>query len=255
MRRSRVALLAVATLVALAAPTATGISLAATSGPEHAASSGTHVGKPAAASPRVAPGGPVAVDMTSTGVGVTPQPITPEVPTGDTLAMLDPAGSVVTSNLFPGEGAYVLNTLAGTITFTPAYGYSGTPISSHLMRYRVTDTSALFALGLYTPTVTKPVGPSASALTSTGLVNTKQAGTATPLGQGSVVDLLTVTSPVPVDGFTGVVPVVTPVSAAASGTGVLPVTGFDVARLSGLALLLLVAGIATTALSRRKPRR
>ena len=138
-----------------------------------------------------APGGPSAIDQTSTGVGVDLQSVTPSVPTGGSITLLD--GGVPNARYtVPGQGIYTLDPDTGRITFTPVLGYAGTvsPVS-----FRLTDAYGQVDDATYIPTVTAPAAPVASHATSTGSPGGEQSRTFTVPTGGSIT-LLSGTTPV-----------------------------------------------------------
>lgn len=106
--------------------------------------------------------GPTA--LTSSGTGVAAQSASVSVPAGGSVTLLDGQTATTTVKI-PGQGTYVLDPASGTITFTPVLGFAdvATPVT-----YRVTDTFDQDGTSTYTPTVAKPAGPTAKALTSSG---------------------------------------------------------------------------------------
>ncbi|WP_203902451.1 beta strand repeat-containing protein, partial [Virgisporangium aliadipatigenens] len=125
------------------------------------------------------PGGPTPPALTSTGVGTAAQTATVTIPTSGAATLLD--GSTPASSVTTAEGTY---TLAGTtITFTPVLGFSGQAASP--VTYRVTDAYAQNGTNTYTPTVTKPGGPTPPALTSTGVGTADQTTTVTIPASGT----------------------------------------------------------------------
>ncbi|WP_203905880.1 hypothetical protein, partial [Virgisporangium aliadipatigenens] len=126
-----------------------------------------------------APAGPTPPALTSTGVGTADQTTTITVPTSGSATLLD--GSAATTTVTTAEGTYVLS--GTTITFTPVLGFSGAATSPVI--YRVTDAYAQNGTNTYTPTVTKPAGPIAAPLTSTGVGSAAQTATVTVPASGS----------------------------------------------------------------------
>lgn len=235
-----------------------------------------------------APPPPTAPDLTSTGVGIAPQHVTPSVPTGDAVTLLDAGGDPVSSLSIPGQGTYTFDQGEGTAVFTPVLGFQGpaTPIS-----YQITDAFGQTAVANYTPTVTVPAGPAASPLVSSGPTGVTQTVTVT-IPDGGSATLLDGTSPVTsvtvagegtytLDGTTGVIafaPVAgftgtpTPVayrvtdaygqSAVSSYTpavtvspaGILAFTGTDAAIPAALAVFVLLVGLVVAGAARRRRR-
>ena len=134
---------------------------------------------------------PSTAPLSSTGVGVAPQHRTVTIPSNGGISLRDGL-TPVSSLTVPGEGSYTLDANTGEITFTPVLGFAGaaTPAA-----FRVSDVWGQAAIAAYTPTVTPPAGPSASALTSFGTGTAAQSRTAiVPVG-GSI-HLLDGTTPV-----------------------------------------------------------
>lgn len=136
----------------------------------------------------LAPAGPVALPLTSTGVAPAPQspaaPIT--VPAGGGLTLLDADGDPAPVVVVPGEGTYSLDPATGTVTFTPAPGYTGTATP---VGYRVTDAYAQSAAATYTPTVTAPPAPAAPPTATSGVGTAAQSATL-PVPSGGSLTLL-----------------------------------------------------------------
>jgi CshA-type fibril repeat protein len=112
--------------------------------------------------------------VTSTGVGTAVQSATITVPATGPLTLINANSVPATTVTVAGQGTYVLNTETRVITFTPVLGYLGvaTPVT-----FRVTDSYAQTATSTYTPTVTRPGGPTAAAVTSTGAGTAVQSAT------------------------------------------------------------------------------
>ncbi len=171
----------------------------------------------------LAPAGPVATPLTSTGVAPAAQspaaPVT--IPPSGAVTLLDADGDPATSVTVTGQGTYTVDAGTGVLTFTPAAGYTGTATP---VDYRVTDGYGQTATSTYTPTVTAPalVAPDR---TTTGPGPLPQS-TTLPVPAGGSISL--------VDGAVQVTTVTvadegTYVLDAASGTGTVtftPVMGF-----------------------------
>lgn len=127
------------------------------------------------------PEGPTGTPKVSTGTGPDPQTATITIPADATASLLSAGGSATDSVTVAGQGTYTRS--GTTITFTPVAGYSGvaTPVT-----YRLTDAYGQTGSSTYTPTVTKPEAPTATAKTSTGAGTTPQTATAAPPAGGSV---------------------------------------------------------------------
>ncbi len=104
---------------------------------------------------------PTADDLTSTGVGVAVQSVTPHVPTGGSIRLLDGA-TEVTTLVVPGEGEYSVDP-AGVLTFRPVLGFQGV---ASPVRYVVRNAFAVTATAGYTATVTPPAAPTPPDLVS-----------------------------------------------------------------------------------------
>ncbi|GIJ73842.1 hypothetical protein Voc01_087590 [Virgisporangium ochraceum] len=109
-----------------------------------------------------APPGPSAAPLSSSGVGTATQTVTPAVPTGGTLAL-------VGSGAVPDKGTFAVD--AGTLTFTPRIGFTGTAAA----QYRVTDAYGHDAAASYTATVTPPPPPTAPPHQTSGIGTSPQA--------------------------------------------------------------------------------
>jgi CshA-type fibril repeat protein len=125
---------------------------------------------------------PAAPDLTSAGVAVTPQYADVTVPTGDSVTLLDAADGPQTT-ITQSSGTYELDPDTGRITFTPTFGFHGPAVA---VRYRLSDAYEQSTVGTYTPTVNKPDGPVAPALTSTDVGLTPQHADVTIPSEGSV---------------------------------------------------------------------
>ena len=118
------------------------------------------------------PSVPVALPLTSTGVGVDPQsPSTfVTIPDGGSVTLHDGDGNPVASLSTP-EGLFELDTATGELTFTPVLGFTG---EAAPVTYEITDAYGQTATATYTPTVLAPAGPTASPITSVGPQGTAQ---------------------------------------------------------------------------------
>ncbi len=132
-----------------------------------------------------APAGPAAAPFTSSGVGTAPQsPATPvTVPGGGSVTLLDAGGHPVTTVAVADEGTYTLDAATGVLSFTPVLGFQGPATAAD---YRVTDAYGQSAASTYTATVTAPSGPTAPALTSTGVGTAPQGVTVAVPPSGTV---------------------------------------------------------------------
>ncbi len=128
-----------------------------------------------------APAGPEPADLTSTGVGTAPQIVTPSLPPGGLVVLLQGV-TPVTQIAIDGQGSFAVDS-AGALRFTPVLGYTGTPAP---VVYRVTDAYGQTGTASYTPTVTAPTAPVAPALTSTGVGTARQSASATVPTGGSI---------------------------------------------------------------------
>ncbi|KQY57107.1 MULTISPECIES: OmpA family protein [unclassified Nocardioides] len=109
-----------------------------------------------------APNPPVADPLTSEAIGA--QSATVAVGEQQEVRLLD--GVTLTDSItIPGQGTYELDRPTGVITFTPLFGYAGTPTPA---TYRIVDAWNQQAESTYTPTVLPPAGPVASPLTTSG---------------------------------------------------------------------------------------
>jgi CshA-type fibril repeat protein len=99
---------------------------------------------------------PTAPDVSTTGVGVTPQRVSVSAPANGSVTMLTPAGASSSGFSIPGQGTYTLAN--GRITFEPVSGFSG--VADPII-YRVTDVFGQTGIATYTATVTLPGVPSA----------------------------------------------------------------------------------------------
>jgi CshA-type fibril repeat protein len=161
--------------------------------------------------------------LTSTGTGTAQQTATISVPALGSSTLLDSGGQPVTSLSVPGVGDYSVDPATGAITFQPAVGFLG---AAPPVAYRVNDSYGQHADSTYIPTVTLPAGPTASAVTTSGLgtapeqvtVSTVPAGGHLSLLGGSSASSLTLAGKgtwtvsgnvltfTPVAGYTGVTP-------------------------------------------------
>ena len=126
------------------------------------------------------PSPPTVSALTSTGSGVATQTATAPQPScvGSTK-LLNGSGQPV-SVLTRSDGTYTVDPATGVITFAPARGYSGT---GSAVGYRVTDQFGQTAESTYATTVTAPLPPTSSPLTSTGVGPVTQRVTAlVPVG-------------------------------------------------------------------------
>ena len=128
------------------------------------------------------PAGPTASNVSSTGVGVTPQHADVTIPTGGSVTLLDGANAAQTT-VSSASGTYVLDPSTGRITFTPVLGFHGTAPAVH---YRVTDAYGQTSQAAYGPSVNLPGGPTAEALTSTATGTTRQSVQVTLPAGGSL---------------------------------------------------------------------
>jgi CshA-type fibril repeat protein len=110
------------------------------------------------------PEGPSASDVTSTGVGTTPQSVRITPPSGGSIALLDGAVST-TEVVVKHVGTYELDASTGRITFVADAGFSGT---ASAVTYKLTDMYGQTDTASYTPTVTKPARPTPARITSRG---------------------------------------------------------------------------------------
>jgi uncharacterized repeat protein (TIGR01451 family) len=115
-----------------------------------------------------APPGPSASPLSSSGEGTGMQTVTPSVPVGGALALVD-AGEPVDEITDPDKGTFAVD--AGTLTFTPRIGFTGTAAA----QYRVTDAYDHAATATYTATVTPPPPPTAPPHTTSGIGTNPQA--------------------------------------------------------------------------------
>lgn len=110
-------------------------------------------------------GRPTPGPLVSTGAVTDPQQVTVQIPAGDTITLLDgdgnPADLVVTQ-----QGSYTLDPIAGSITFTPLFGFAGVALP---VIYRLTDTYHQTGDATYTPSVGTNGGPIAAAVSSEGV--------------------------------------------------------------------------------------
>ena len=96
--------------------------------------------------------------VSSSGAGV--QHATVALRSGDVLALLDAAGTPVTTPVtITGEGTYTLDSASGVITFTPAAGFSGTGVG---VGFQVTDAYGQIGMAAYVPTVATTPPPTAT---------------------------------------------------------------------------------------------
>jgi CshA-type fibril repeat protein len=110
------------------------------------------------------PAGPSATDVTSSGVGTTPQSVRIKPPSGGTIALVD--GDVSTTEVVVDHvGTYELDASTGRITFVADAGFSGT---APAVTYKLTDLYGQTDTASYTPTVTKPARPTPAPITSRG---------------------------------------------------------------------------------------
>lgn len=104
-----------------------------------------------------APPAPVAGPVSSTGTGV--QSVTIPLGAGVTITLVD--GTTETDEVtVPGEGTYRLDATAGTITFTPAPGFTG---AATAVTYRLRDAYNQDADGTYRATVASATTPTTPA--------------------------------------------------------------------------------------------
>ncbi|QXG74431.1 hypothetical protein KUM42_10985 [Modestobacter sp. L9-4] len=100
-------------------------------------------------------------ELTSEGVGTAGQRVLPGVPAGGAVVLLD--GSTPVGALDVDGGRYAVD--GDALTFTPAYGWSGT---ARTARFRVTDGTGATGIGGWAATVHLPPAPLTPLLTSTG---------------------------------------------------------------------------------------
>jgi CshA-type fibril repeat protein len=86
------------------------------------------------------------------------------------------------------DGRYALDTAHALVTFTPARGFAGQAAG---VRYRVHGDEATEATGTYTPEVTPPAAPAATALATSGAAGALQR-IVVPAAAGTTVALLDV---------------------------------------------------------------
>ena len=144
------------------------------------------------------PAGPTPGALTSSGTGTASQTATVTVPDQGSATLFDglvPTDTVIVLN----QGTYTLDPNTGVITFVPVLGFSGpaTPVT-----YRVSDAYGTAGSSTYTPTVSKPAGPTPAALTSSGTGSASQGVTVTvPLhGADTLLNGLAPTNTVTVQG-------------------------------------------------------
>ena len=115
-----------------------------------------------------------------------PQQTTAPIPDNGSVTLLDAQGNAVTDITVNGQGEYVLDATTGVITFTPVFGFTGTPTP---VAYRLVDAYNQHGDSTYAPSdVTPPDGPTAGVLHSDTPVTTNlpQHTTASIPSQGSV---------------------------------------------------------------------
>ena len=137
------------------------------------------------------PAPPVAVPLTSTGVGAAVQSHTVSIPSGGGLTLFTPQ-KLVPEIEVTGEGIYRIDATAGTISFAPFPYFSGTPSP---VTYVLVDVYGQTGTSTYSPTVTKPPAPTALPVSSTGMSGQTQQQTV-PIPAGSSITLLDGTTPV-----------------------------------------------------------
>lgn len=108
---------------------------------------------------------PTADDLTSTGIGTTPQTATADVPVQGSASLLIGTGTPVTTLTVTDVGTYSIDQTSGVITFTPVLGFTGT---APAIGYQLTDGFGQTGNGTFTATVTAPAAPTAPALTTSG---------------------------------------------------------------------------------------
>jgi CshA-type fibril repeat protein len=97
---------------------------------------------------------PTAADgHSSAGVGE-PQTFTVPIPAGGSVTLLDDGGVPATAVAIAGQGVYALDASSGTITFTPAEGFTG---AARRVGFRVTDVYGQSSDATFAPTVVAAV--------------------------------------------------------------------------------------------------
>jgi CshA-type fibril repeat protein len=138
----------------------------------------------------LAPTGPTATPMATTGVGTAPHSVVLPVPQGGSVTLLQ-AGTPTTVVTEGGEGTYRLTAATGGLTFAPDLGFAG---RAHGVTYRVTDAYGQSATAVHVPTVVAPAAPRSTALHSAGTAGTPQTpATALAVPAGGSVTLLDAT--------------------------------------------------------------
>lgn len=118
------------------------------------------------------PAAPSPIALTSTGEGTETQYSQEiDVAPGNTICLLDASFMCSLTNevVVPDIGTFKLNTETNVISFEPVLGYHG---SNRQVFYQETDELGQTGLNTYTPTVTKPAGPSAENKVGEGPQNT-----------------------------------------------------------------------------------
>ena len=137
------------------------------------------------------PAGPVAVPLTSTGVGAEIQTSPVAIPPGGGLTLFTPQ-KLVPEIEVTGEGIYRIDAAASTISFAPFPYFAGTPTP---VTYVVVDVYGQTGTSTYSPTVIKPPAPTALPVSSTGISGQAQQQTV-PLPAGATITLLDGATPV-----------------------------------------------------------
>jgi CshA-type fibril repeat protein len=125
------------------------------------------------------PAPPVAATLTSTGPAGASQSVVLAIPDGGAVTLLNAQGEAVTTVVIAGQGTYTLDPVTGTLTFTPAAGFTGT---ADAVTYVVTDGFGQSSTGTYAATVTDAVtadpGGTGSGVTRLSDTGTDAAGPA-----------------------------------------------------------------------------
>ena len=111
----------------------------------------------------VAPTGPSAAQLTSSGIGTAGQSATVAVPDGGSVTLLDGFTPVSSLDL-PGIGTYTVSP-TGVFSFVPAAGFDGVPPAA---QYRISDAYGTTATSTYLPTVAAPAAAVPPDITSSG---------------------------------------------------------------------------------------